>query len=181
MAHYSQSCTGIYNQKTAASTFRRHTLNFLEVANSCLIHYHASKAGRNLSFFTTSYLSWYWKPRPNSKGGCTYTNPRQNTLLCPTTTKLLRPPPVFVKMFPVSFQSILGTRPLCLSSLGDGDSQRKKRTSNRNNHTEKLQWKHELQRLKRHYNLLDLSKSPGYLQVQSNIRYSEERWFSCGN
>lgn len=32
-------------------------------------------------------------------------------------------------MFSVSFQSILGTRPLCLSSPGDGDSQRKKRTA----------------------------------------------------
>lgn len=34
-----------------------------------------------------------------------------------------------VKMFTVSFQSIPGTRPLCLSSLWDGDSWRKKRTA----------------------------------------------------
>lgn len=126
-AHYSQSYTGIYNQKTAASASRRHTLTFLEVANSWLIYYHASKgfAGRNLS---SQYPICLDTENLNLTVVIyTYTNPSENTLLCPTSTELLREPPLFVKMF-TSFISVhCRHKTLVPYQPGGGDSWRKKR------------------------------------------------------
>lgn len=83
-----------------------------------------------------------------------------------------------VKMFTVSFQSILGTRPLCLSSLWDGDSWRKKRTATGITIPKKYNGNMSYKDSRAIMTSLIYPKTLHTFKYKAKIKYSEGWWFS---
>lgn len=130
MAHYSQSCTRIHNQKTAASALQETHTN---LPGSCQYLPHSPPRIKSFhgdkSVFSSQHPISPDIENLDLTAGLPAVTQNQRRTLCLPSTKLLRAPPLIVKRFAVALQSIRGTRPLCLSSLGDGDSRRKERTA----------------------------------------------------